>query len=140
MHICDEQAASPLPKKDMAGSPTWASGPNSSMEQRLCRQRITRSGATGALDLCHSRAWLPREESRILGLVLLTPGSNPANSGLIDSISFCFRVMRLILLAGDRLVNVTEVLVLHQPVHPVSARERAGLAFLVLADAAVTPV
>src|SRR5216683_7676102 len=86
-----------------------------------------RSGATGALHLCHSRAWLPREESRILGLVLLTPGSNPANSGLIDSISFCFRVMRLILLAGDRLVNVTELLVLHQPVHPVAARERPGL-------------
>ncbi len=42
-----------------------------------------------------------------------------------------------LLLAGDRLINVTELLVVHQPVHPVAARERAGRAFLVLEDPAL---
>src|SRR5713101_7224739 len=35
----------------------------------------------GALHFCHSRAWLPREESRTLGLALVTPGSAPAIPG-----------------------------------------------------------
>jgi hypothetical protein len=32
----------------------------------------------GVLQLCHSRAWLPREESRIPGLAPVTPGSDRA--------------------------------------------------------------
>ena len=59
--------------------------------------------------------------------------------GLIDSISLILLLARYVLdllLASDRLINVTELVVVHQPVHPVSARERAGLAFLVLEDPA----
>ena len=46
------------------------------------------------------------------------------------------RYVLALLLASDRLINVTELLVVHQPVHPVAARERAGRAFLVLEDPA----
>ena len=60
--------------------------------------------------------------------------------GLIDSISLILLLARYVLdllLASDRLINVTELLVVHQPVHPVAAPERAGRAFLVLEDPAL---
>ncbi len=41
-----------------------------------------------------------------------------------------------LLRAGDRLINFTEFLEVHQPVHVVAGGERAGLAFPVLNDAA----
>src|SRR6266436_5877508 len=41
-----------------------------------------------------------------------------------------------LLRAGDRLINFTEFLEVHQPVHVVAGGERAGLAFPVLTDAA----
>ncbi len=47
------------------------------------------------------------------------------------------RYVLALLLASDRLINVTELLVVHQPVHPVAARERAGRVFLVLEDPAL---
>src|SRR6266851_6230053 len=52
----------------------------------------------GVLHLCHSRAWLPREESRILGACACHSWLRSRHSGLIDSINliFCLRVMLLI--------------------------------------------
>src|SRR5947209_5121913 len=77
----------------------------------------------GTLRLCHSRAWLPREGIPMPGFGSSHSKPRSRHPGLIDSITliFCLRDIPLMSFSRPiRLIDVSEILEVHEPVDPIS--------------------